>query len=146
MKLRKNFFKGILIGIPISILMMVAMTVFMYGGFTGSLEKVDFSDAVSIDLEILGERSVVFRRAILNTDFDDVLVGLDSVVVKKDSSLLGTAISASPTFGQRTHGVYTYYLAQSVVIWVPGQQEQEHWENFLQAVRNNETFYQKVLP
>ena len=140
--------------VVIAVVLVVALNVFVLGSvFTGSLEKVSFSNVDSFYSR--GDMRIIFDDAVTvgPGDFADVMVDLDHVVIKVDSSLPGTAISASPTFGQRMRDVFIFYKAQSVTVWVKNQQEREHWENFLQTARdlrvvreNREIPYQKVLP
>ena len=138
----------------IAAVVVITLNAFILGsGFVGSLEKVSFSNVSSFYND--GNMNIIFDNAVTVDpgDFSDVWVDLDHVVIEVDSSLPGTAISASPTSDQRIRDVFIFYKAQSVTVWVKNQQEREHWENFLQTARdlrvvreNREIPYQKVLP
>ena len=140
--------------VVIAVVLVVALNVFVLGSvFTGSLEKVSFSNVDSFYSR--GDMRIIFDDAVTvgPGDFSNIWVDLDHVVVRVDSSLQGTAISASPKFLTRIMGADIFYRAQSVTVWVQDQQEKERWENFLQTTRdlrvvreNREIPYQKVLP
>ena len=145
--------QSVAIGVVIMIVAVLAMPLAL-GGYTGSLDKVSFS-GVGTYHDSGGDMSVIFDDAasIGHGHFQEVMVDVDHVVMEIDPSLPGTTISASPTFSQRINGVFVSYHANSVTVWVKNQQEQKHWENFLQTTRdlktvrnNKEIPYQKVFP
>ena len=124
----------------IAAVVVITLNAFILGsGFVGSLEKVSFSNVSSFYND--GNMNIIFDNAVTvgPGDFSNIWVDLDHVVVRVDSSLQGTAISASPKFLTRIMGADIFYRAQSVTVWVQDQQEKERW-------KNKEITYQKVLP
>lgn len=103
------------------------------GGFAGNIDKNYFT-SVHYWLDTYDEEvNMIFENP--SPRNDAVWVDPDQVEVKIDTSLDGTAISATPKFSERFFGEFVFYDARSVTVWVQTETDKQIWEDYIIQVR-----------
>lgn len=103
------------------------------GGFAGNIDKNYFT-SVHYWLDTYDEEiNMIFENP--SPRNDAVWVDPDQVEVKIDTSLGGTAISATPKLSERFFGEFVFYDARSLTVWVQTETDKQVWEDYITRVR-----------
>ena len=113
--------------VVIAVLPSVTLFFTVAGGFAGNIDKNYFFSARNSGIQ----DDIIFETPSPNNNA--VWVNYDDVKVKIDTSLEGTAISASPTFAERLFGERIFYSARSVTVLVQNGKEKKLWEEYIQS-------------